>query len=405
MENPRILMLCNKPPYPARDGASVVMKVAIQSFLDCGCRLTVLCMDTPKHKLDRTQIPSRIQDRFEIESVAVDTDFGLFGLLKNLFFSRLPFHIERFTKPDFGETLVGILQSQQFEVVLLEGLFLCGYLPLIRQHSQAKVVLRAHNLEHEIWYRLAQSTRNPLKKLYLNHLAKRLERYEWDKLTSLFFDGISCLSTRDHDLMRAKGVKLPIEVAEMSIDISEIQTANTAPAEAYSVFFIGALDWLPNLEGLDWFFGSVWGLIRQKHPDVKCYVAGRSMPPDFLLNREKEGIIRMGEVSDARAFMQQKGVMIVPLLSGGGIRIKIIEGMAMAKAIVATTLALEGNPAHHLQEVCVADSPQDFATAVCALLENPKRAEALGQQAQGFAQERFNNRKMTERMLAFFGKL
>lgn len=401
-----ILLVCNKPPYPAKDGTSVALKVTIASLLALNCKVTALIMNTPKHKMSLSDIPLEIRGKANLELIEVNTDYNVVGLLKNWLFSGLPFHVERFTNENFRLQLIGLLQNNRFDVVQLEGLYMTAYLEDVKKHSSAKIALRAHNLEQEIWYRLAEQEPNFLKKIYLKSLAKRHETYEWKYLKGDYYDGIVSVSDRDAERMRKEGVKIPIYVATYSIDISNIQAKEGIVPEPYSVFFIGAMDWIPNLDGVKWFVENIWDKIRAKHPTVKCYIAGRNMPSDFLPHKdEKEGIIKVGEVEDAQAFMQEKGVMVAPLLTGGGIRIKIIEGMALGKAIVTGSLAMEGNPATDKKEVWIADNEADFAQGVCTLLENPALASKIGQDAAVFAQNRFNNRKMTERLLDFYQQL
>lgn len=401
--NMRILFLCLKPPYPSHDGASVVMKVNIESFIDAGCEVSALVLSTQKHKGTLADIPLNVREKADFYFVEINTSFGVMGVAKNMLFSSLPFHVERFDKPDVHVQLKAILQQKTFDVIQLEGLYLTTYVPTIRALSKAKIVYRAHNLEQEIWQRQAQNETHFLKKIYLKNLAKRHEVYEWACLKGNFYDAITTLSPRDEAVMRKNAVSLPIITASFGVDISHISINDQISPEKDSIFFLGAMDWQPNIDAVTWFVEEVWDKIRAKLPNLKCYIAGRNMNPDFLVDKnEKDNIFKMGEVPDAQIFMQQKNIMIVPLLAGGGIRIKLIEGMAVGKAIVASSIALEGNPAKHKEAVLIADSPQDFADSVCYLVENEEFAQKMAKNAQKHARQYFDNRMLAQKLLDFY---
>lgn len=398
----KVLLLCNKPPYPARDGTSVALKVTTNSFRNEGVEVVLLVMNTFKHSMTTQDIPEEIRGKVEIDFLPVDIRIKPLQALKNLLFSKDPYHIERFDDAEYRKRMLGLIAKHNFDVIILEGLYMTAYLDDIRKHSNAKVVLRAHNLEQEIWFRLAENETNPLKKWYLNSLAQRHKAYEWAHLKGQYYDAIVSVSDRDVNTMRKEGVTLPIFTATYSIDLGDLPQPVEQEADPYSVFFIGALDWVPNMEGMEWFVKEVWDKVRAKHPQVKLYVAGRNMAPDFLFpEKEKNNIIKIGEVENAHTFCLEKGVMIVPLLSGGGIRIKIIEGMALGKAIVTSSLALEGNPATDNENICLADTPQAFADKVCELLENVPLRHAIGKNAAVFARNRFHNQTMTRNLLSF----
>ncbi|MBX7241386.1 MAG: glycosyltransferase family 4 protein [Bacteroidia bacterium] len=400
----KILMVCIKPPFPAKDGASVVMKVSIQSLVEEGHDVSVILMSTQKHTMNESDIPTEFRGKVHFEIVQVNTAFTQWGLLKNYLFSRQPFHAERFNIPDFRKRLENLLQSRSFDIIQLDGLYMAEYLDTIRRHSKAKIVLRAHNLEQEIWYRMRANEKNLLKKIYLKSLADRHQEYEWGILNREELDGIVCLSARDARMMKEAGVSKPVIVAEYSIDVSEMGKKNPFPGEVkYPVFFIGSMDWTPNIEGVNWFLNEVWDRVRLRFPDLIFYIAGRNMPEGFA--EGIRGVRVIGEVEDAHEFMASGGVMLAPLLTGGGIRIKIIEGMAMAKPVVATTLAMEGNPAKNGVEVLIADSPVAFAEGVILLLQNHDIARKMGVAAREFSLNYFNNKNITLKVLSFYHNL
>ena len=171
-----------------------------------------------------------------------------------------------------------------------------------------------------------------------------------------------------------------------------------------SVFHIGALDWSPNQEGLDWFIKRIWPRLNKKYPKLKFYIAGRNAP-GYIRNINKPNVVFLGEVDDAYQFMAGKSIMIVPLLSGSGMRIKIIEGMALSKSIVSTSIGAEGIGVTHDQNIIIADDPEYFAEGIERLLNNFDKFEALGSDARAFVDENYDNLSISKSLLGFYKEL
>jgi glycosyltransferase involved in cell wall biosynthesis len=187
------------------------------------------------------------------------------------------------------------------------------------------------------------------------------------------------------------------------VDTRELAPDNSQ-VEFPSVFHIGALDWGPNLEGLQWFFSKAWPIVLDRFPDLSFYLAGRNAPSS-IKNADYPNMIFLGEVDDAYAFMRSKAIMIVPILSGSGMRIKIVEGMALKKTIITTTIGTEGINTTNRKNILVADNPEDFAGAICELLENPRFYNEIGENACTFVRENYDNLAITKACTDFFQRL
>ena len=197
--------------------------------------------------------------------------------------------------------------------------------------------LRAHNIEHLIWKRLSENTRNPFKKLYLDHLSVQLKNYEIDHLDD--YDGIICISKIDEKYY-SNFTRKHITTATFGVNPEDYQPHKKRESKP-SLFFIGAINWMPNAEGLKWFLSKIWPAIHENFPGLKFYIASKEIP-EWLNKFDSNEIHVHEEVENAIDFISSKSIMIVPLLSGSGIRIKIIEGMALGKTIIATTIGAEG---------------------------------------------------------------
>jgi glycosyltransferase involved in cell wall biosynthesis len=359
-----------------------------------------MAMSTSKHPVSADEIPDEIRKEIRFIIVDVDTRICPVRALKNLLFSKMPYNAERFVDKEFGDKLLFLLLAEQFDVIQLEGLYLAPYMPLIRQHSKAILSMRAHNIEHEIWERTVNQ-RTGLKKKYTSIIARRVKHMEIASLNS--YDVMVPITSRDSKILKQLGCTLPQHVSPTGINMDDFSKYD-AKAEFPSIFHIGALDWSPNQEGLQWFLNNSWKELHQKYPELKFYIAGRNAP-DYIRNIHEPNVIFLGEVDDAYTFMAQKAIMIVPLLSGSGMRIKIIEGMALGKSIISTTIGAEGIGVSDGKDILIADDPQKFTSGIESLLNNFDKFDAIGRDAKKFVAENYDNLSISKALLAFYKEL
>ncbi len=397
----KILQLCKKFPWPARDGESVAITHLSRALVAEGARVSLLSMNTKKHWFGGNQLPQALQHYHHIDAVPLDNRVKLWPAFKNLLFSSDSYHIQRFVSAAFAERLEALLKKEDFDVVLLETLYLMPYLPVLRRNSSAKILLRPHNIEHEIWERIALNTKNSLKRAYLNVLARRLKRYELEQLDKA--DMLLPISGRDMLRFRELGYAGPLMTLPIGLDLEAYEPDYSTFERPASISFIGSLDWLPNREGLAWFLREVWPVLHRRNPKFHLHVAGRHMPPTWK-KRHIAGVHFHGEVEDARAFINAHSLMVVPLFSGSGMRVKILEGMALGKVVLTTALGLEGISAQSGQEVFVADTAKAFIQALEFCLNHPRQMLEIAHKARTFALQQFDNRAMARALLAKVSK-
>lgn len=396
----KVLQLCNKPPYPPIDGGCIAMNIITNGLLDAGCEVKVLTIETPKHRLNHDSLPKDYKARTGIESVFVDTSINMVDAFSALITSD-SYNISRFFSPDFDQKLIEVLQSEKFDIVHLESLFMTPYIPTIRRSTRARIVFRSHNLEYIIWEDLARGTRNLPKKTYLKILARQLKKYELGILKNI--DGIAAISSEDYKKYLSFKLSKPIVNIPFGVDLGKYIPADTPP-EPDTLFHIGAMDWAPNVEGVDWFIKKVWPVIRRENPNIKFYLAGKAMPEKYY-KLEDEGIYCMGEVANAQGFMNSKQIMVVPILSAGGIRVKIIEGMALRKCIVSTKTGAVGINYKNGINIAVVEDEREFAKAILTLVGNPAQADEMARQARELAENHYDNRLLTRDLLNFYYSL
>ncbi|HBL73689.1 MAG: hypothetical protein A2W90_13250 [Bacteroidetes bacterium GWF2_42_66] len=394
----RILQLTNKSPWPPKDGGAIASMNLTKGFGFLGHKVTILSMNTEKHKAKKKDIPENLKALADFHFVDVPASISVWGAIRNLLFSRLPYNAERFISEDFSLALIKLLQKKKYDIIQLEGLYLCPYIALIRRHSDAKIVYRAHNIEHEIWNRTAKMTQGP-KKNYLKLLAARIKRFEISYLND--YDLLVPITERDAAMLNSMGNKKPYFTSQTGIDLSFlIPTAKNL--EFPSLFHIGSLDWSPNQEGLIWFLNNCWPVISKKYTELKFYIAGRNAPLWLEKKFSLKNIVYLGEIEDAYEFINSKAIMVVPLFSGSGMRIKIVEGMALGKPIVTTSIGTEGIETTSGEDILIADDAESFNNAIYTLLENREVFDKIGKNAIDLIRKKFDNLALAAQLIEFY---
>jgi glycosyltransferase involved in cell wall biosynthesis len=275
------------------------------------------------------------------------------------------------------------------------------YLPLIRKHSKALISFKSHNIEHEIWERIATNTPSLLNRMYLKILAKRIRCMEYRALQQA--DVNITVTQRDADSI-AKISNLPVHVAPAGISLKHTIIKENNP-KFPSLFFLGALDWAPNQEGILWFTENVWSKLVDTGIDCPLEIAGRNCP-EWLKEKlcATPQLVFHGEVENAYTFMNERALMLVPLFSGSGMRVKIIEGMALGKAIISTTIGAEGIPTTPNENILIADTATEFANTIQELMQDRSRLTSIGNNARSFALQNYDISNIVTQLTGFWKK-
>lgn len=397
----KILQLHNKIPYPPKDGGSIGVWNYTFELAKQGHDVTLLAMNTKKHYCDLKSIPNEINDLINIISVDIDAPITFRGALSNLLFSKKPYNAQRFILKSYKDKLEELLSNNTFDIIQLEGLYLCPYISSIRKFSKALISFKAHNVEHEIWNRVSLNESSFFKRNYLKILSNRIMEMEADVVNK--YDVLVTFTDRDASLFNSIGNKKPFLTSPIGIDTSHL-IPNKSNIKYPSIFFIGALDWAPNQEGLLWFIRKVWNNIHEKFPDIKLEVAGRNAPDWLIKTLQDSSIIYHGEINDAYKFINEHAVMIVPLLSGSGMRIKIVEGMALGKTIITTSIGNEGIATTHNIDILIADTAEQFQKQVERVLTERQFFDSIGANAIKYVKQNFDIKQITKTLTAFWSK-
>jgi sugar transferase (PEP-CTERM/EpsH1 system associated) len=326
-----------------------------------------------------------------------------------LAFSRLPDMAQRLPSAQFRDALAATLEHLGLDVVEVEGIELAQYLFQAAASRRARerpwLVFDDHNAEYVLQQRAFETD----VRLPRRWVAGAYSFVQWQRLRSyerracLAADRVVVVSETDAEALRRLVPGLEPAVVPNGVDMAfytaEVPSldADEGP-HARDVVFTGKMDFRPNVDAVLWFSREVLPRIRGKSADTRFWVVGKDPHPRLAALAGESSVEITGWVEDVRPYIAAAGVYVIPLRIGGGTRLKVLEAMAMGKAIVSTALGCEGFDLIPGQELAVAGEPAEFAAAVLALLRDPERRQRLGRAARRFAGSRYDWRMIVPRL-------
>jgi glycosyltransferase involved in cell wall biosynthesis len=328
------------------------------------------------------------------EVVLVPNPHGREGLSKRLLqvrslASTRSFERLRVTLPTLQQTLDRVLRARRFDVVNLEFPYLGHY--NLRQappgHKPPPLVVDSHDIAYDLARQFALAGASLGRRLYAEANWRKLRREELG--TYCDADGVYLCSAADERRLLDQVADVRTAVIPNAADVEYYQPRPTdPPRDGRTVLYFGLLSTVPNVDALTHFAQNIWPHITASHPEARWKIIGDRPPPSVLALRGAR-VELTGFVSDLRPHLAGAAVVVVPLRLGSGTRLKIIEAMAMGKAIVSTTLGAEGIEAVPGRDIILKDEPAAFADAVSRLLAEPSLADRIGQSARQLAVERY----------------
>ncbi len=332
------------------------------------CELSYVALrNTPDAPQDDeiTKCAQHVSTYYQPEEIKSGAGFYLRVLAGMI--SSLPYIVRKYISAD-----IKALQAQYCDESDEPTVILCDFLEMAENvdfRTSAPKVLFQHNVESMIWRRYFENETNALKKAYFNYEAKRMAEYEKNACNK--FDLVFVVSESDKQILRDEfKVTSQIEVIETGVDTEYFAPQPEIEVIPKKLVFTGSMDWMPNIDGIRWFVGEVYPLIKAATPDITLDIVGRRPTAEVseLANLDSS-ITVTGGVPDVRPYLAHGDIFIVPLRIGGGTRIKIFEALAMAKATVSTTIGAEGLPLEAGKDILLGDTPTEFASQVNQLLE------------------------------------
>ena len=379
----KVLFFSQRFPYPMDTGGKIRTGKLLEQLKDVFDITLVSNVESPKDDEYLDQVKKLCAEFHPVPwKETKKYTFRFYLKLLRSVFSRYPFTVINDYSKDLEAALLHLTTSERFDLLICD--FLQPSLNF-RRLSGTPTLLFEHNVESVIPRRHFETSRNPLAKLFWWLQWRRMERYERE--TCRKFTGTVTVSETDKKyLEEISGIGTVFAIP------TGVDTAFFAPREEpvknNSLVFTGSMDWLPNEDAIGFFAREILGKIKRVIPTVQLTVVGRN--PSQSLIKELEAypeITVTGRVEDVRPFISSHALYIIPLRIGGGTRIKAYEAMAMGKAVVSTSVGIEGLPITDGENVVLADTPDAFAGAVVTLLRETKKRQQIGMNGRNFVVE------------------
>lgn len=373
----RVLLLTQVLPYPPDSGPKVKTYYVLK-YLAQQHRVTLVSFVRSEDKPEYIRHLETLCERVITVPITRAKKDDLRFLGQSLISGR-PWMMVRDERPEMRRVLADLAAGEPFDVVHADQLNMGQYaLPFEGVHK----VLDLHNALWMLYRRMAETTpvTNPMKYLLMRDWPL-LKRYEGEMCRQ--FDAVTAVTEEDRQLLIEAGAGRDIRVIPIAIDTDEQAVVQRRPSGPH-IIHIGTMYWQPNIDALTWFLEDIYPLIKAQVPDVRCTLIG-SRPPESLIqhSRTDRTLTVTGYVEDPMPFMEDASMMIVPLLAGGGMRVKILNALSQGIPMVSTSIGCEGIHVEHGKDILIADTAENFAVQCVRLLTDydlNARLSAAGRQ-------------------------
>ena len=324
----KCLYITSKPIYPIIDGGCFAMDSFLKTLSHAGFIIDHFTISTQKHPFRPDAYPEGIH----VESVEIDTRIKTLQSFKYLF-KKGSYNVARFHSEEVTEKIEALIKKNTYDFVILDSLYATTYLSSIRKYFAGKIYLRSHNCEAQIWFDLAKNEQNIPKSIYFKKLAKDLHIYESTILNKL--DGVFAISQEDQEAFMKNNTKAKVCVIPVHLESND---QDEFKIEKGKIFHVGNMDWVPNREAVE-------RLVKLFHESIhsddqlKLSLVGKNIEKHY---KSSKGIEIQGFVDDLKGFVQKSGILVSPITSSSGVRVKILEMMAYGIPVITTPSGAKG---------------------------------------------------------------
>lgn len=267
-------------------------------------------------------------------------------------------------------------------IVFIDHLHMAYYGKLIKKDfPQIKLLLMEHNVEYIFWKRIFENEKNIFKKIFFWVQSKKVFIYEKNIVDIM--DRCLTVSSNDEKYIQKLNSNVKTFTIPVAIDIQKFNLSKDIQVIPHSCIILGNFGWLPNMNGCLWFLKYVWPIIKKDFTDSKLFVVGKNPSNEMIKFQKNDGSVSIvGYVEDVKPWIGKAEIFIVPIFEGGGIRIKILEAMAVGKPIISTSIGAEGIAIENMRNIIIADNVDEFVKSIRLLFQNKKFQKDLSRNAK-----------------------
>ena len=390
----KILFLSPTVPYPLTDGGRIrvfnlLKQIALKNDI------TLLALETQQS--DTSSVPHIEQLGIKVHLVQNSATLPRVSLrtLISACIKRQPITVARYNVPAYRQKLRELLTSETYDLVHYEMFHTAQFYT----ETDLPSVLSQQNVDSAIWHRLTGETSNLFYKCAYWTQQRAFQRYE--RVLSPQFDAVTCTSDIDAKVFQQFCGDDVVKVIPNGVDVSHYQPDFASEAPVHLIY-IGSMDWYPNEDAVSFFAEEVLPQVQKNVPDVKFSIVGGNPSARVQQLADREGVVVTGRVPEIKPYFAEATVFVVPLRIGSGTRLKILEALAMGKAVVSTSVGAEGLALRDGEEILIADDPIDFAKAVIKLLTNPPLRKQIGEKGRARVEQDYDWRNIGEKLLTVY---
>ena len=393
----KILFLSPTVPFPLTDGGRIRVFNLLKQIAQKS-EVTLLALETQPTDAEGVAQLQQLGIQVHLVPNAPTLPRLSLGTLTNAFFKRQPITVARYDLPAYRQKFKELIATDTFDLVHYEMFHTAQF----RTETDLPGVLSQQNVDSAIWRRLCGETVNPFYKFAYWTQQLAFQRYE--RVLSPKFDAVTCTSDIDAAVFQQHCAEDVIEIIPNGVDVAHYQPDFSAEAPAHLIY-IGSMDWYPNEDAVDFFADEVLPRIQERVSDVKFSIVGGNPSARVQKLAEKEGIVVTGRVPEIKPYFAEATVFVVPLRIGSGTRLKILEALAMGKAIVSTSVGAEGLDLKDGEEIFIADESTAFADAVTRLLTDPTLRRRIGENGRARVERDYDWRSIGEKLHTLYESL
>ncbi|MDE0316058.1 MAG: glycosyltransferase family 4 protein [Candidatus Poribacteria bacterium] len=390
----KILFLSPTVPYPLTDGGRIRVFNLLKQIAKNN-DVTLLALETQPTDAESITHIQNLGIKVHLVPNSSMLPRISFKTLFSAFFKRQPITVARYNVPAYREKLRELLSAETFDLVHYEMFHIAQFY----FETDLPRVLSQQNVDSAIWRRLQGETSNLFYKFAYWTQQIAFQRYE--RVISPQFDAVTCTSDIDAAVFQQHCAKDIVKVIPNGVDITHYHPDFTSEAPAHLIY-IGSMDWYPNEDAVSFFVEEVLPQIQNSVPDAKFSIVGGNPSARVQKLENREGVAVTGRVPEIKPYFAEATVFVVPLRIGSGTRLKILEAMAMGKAVVSTTVGAEGLALRDGEEIFIADEPKAFAEAVTQLLTDSSLRQKIGENGRARVEQDYDWRNIGKKLLAVY---
>jgi sugar transferase (PEP-CTERM/EpsH1 system associated) len=402
----KILIIAHKMPYPPRGGATL-RNFNLMKECSKNNEIHLLTFTQEPYLRDPEKLRESIEylKKYcsEVKVFKIPSDYNRLYWYLLLFLNLLsidPYSVWKFWSPAMTKAIKKHMKNHDFDLIEI------GCISLIKYARLAPGLPRLmihHNLESQLLFRRSKISRNWLAKIYLALQAYKLRRLE--KIACRTFDYHTTVSELDKKVLLEISSNINVAVVDNGTDTDYFKPMNVS-LEEDTLVFAGSMSWYPNADAMIFFVKEIWPLIKKKIPDIKLNLIGSQPPAELIeLCQIEPGVNLLGFVEDVRTYIAKSSVYVVPIRVGGGTRLKILDAMAMGKAIISSSIGCEGIEVRDGENIVIADDPEKFAEKIIQLLRNKSLRNRLEIAARETAVKYYSWSHIAPKLEAIYSQL